>query len=182
MKISYLFLCLALTFAFTSCKKDDDSPGDPNAYDNPGSLTAASSTVYFRCKVDGQDWEATAVLGAHTEQTQTGTTVRQYTLKGQQDDANYIQFALQWYKSDDFVPGSYDYNLGGNDVYGTMIMGYQDQSWTLVTDSVPTANVTISTQNGNRTTGTFHARITNYQGDTLQLTDGAYGSDNIIFN
>lgn len=172
-----LLAILALLLSFTACGSDNPiTPGD----DNLGVANPASSSINFFAKVDGADWEATEVTAVqHDGAGGTGSNVRQFTIKGENEAGDVIQFVLQRNTSEAFGPGIYKVDhvpSGTDDYFVTFLYSGGGQNFQTI-QGMSTGEIEITKISGKQVEGTFQAELQDFSGGSLKITEGTFMSD-----
>ncbi len=174
----FSMLLLALVFSLSSCNK---TVVDPTPVDTFGLPNPASSSVYMTAKIDGKTWEADEVLALQSRVP--GSTIYQYTIKGTLGD-DVLQFTLQrpMENMGRFESGSYD--VASSQTAGKYIVVFlhttANGSYQPQPDTVAQGVITIDKASGNTTEGTFEVTMSDFQGGTLEITEGRFKSDKYL--
>lgn len=176
MKSRILFsltLLIAFSLAFTGCNKDKDDPGNDNTL---GTIQDASSNIFFRCKIDGADFEANQVQAFQTNGQGTATSLWQYQIYATGDNDAYFQVGIQNLKFDKVGAQAYDMEMPSQDYTVSIIYNDGTTSWSAVGGSQNPGEFNISTISGTSTTGSFNF-IMNASGAQKAITEGSYGTN-----
>ena len=173
-KVSQTLLLLSaiLFIGLTGCKKSDDG-GTADA----GQKTAANSSIFMTANLNGEPWAAEFVTAVQF--AALGSDNWEYSIKGENAAGDEIlQFALITLQGEQFGADTYNFGGPGADAGGTVLFMRPGENWVLENDTVHTAQVVISDVGGDRTSGTFSARLMDGLGGTIEVTEGVFESNN----
>lgn len=176
MKSRILFtltLLIAFSMAFTGCKKDKDDPGNDNTL---GTIQDANSNIFFRCKIDGVDYEADQVQVFQTNGQGTATSLWQYQVYAPVEGGAYFQIAIQNLEFNKVTARTYDMETQTQEFTVSVIYNDGTTNWSAVSGAQIPGQWIISTISGTNTTGSFNFTM-NAQGAQKVITDGSYGTN-----
>jgi hypothetical protein len=168
-----LTLLLSLSMVFTSCKKDKDDPGNDNTL---GTIVDVGGNIFFRCKIDGTDFEATQLQVFQTNGQGTATSLWQYHVYAPGPNGSYFQIALQNLKFEKVTAQAYDMEVQTQDFTISAIYFDGTKNWSAAGGAQIPGEWKISTISGNSTTGTFNF-TGSASGDQKVVTAGSYGTN-----
>jgi hypothetical protein len=175
MKTSKFFLLLipALLWLSTACKPDN--PLDPNDTTD-GTKTAVSSQIKMSAKVDGADFQAEYVTAVQTHVRLTD--VYQYTIKGETDAGEEIQFVIQRI-GEKIVPGTYEVEITNAEgiIYLTNYKPAGEQSfYNPATGNI--GQIKIDKATSSETSGSFNFQVIRGSSESKTITEGTFTSNN----
>lgn len=170
-------LLMSFSLLFVAC-------GDPmqgNA--DPGSATPAGPNVSFTAEVDGAVYESSLITAVQTHYTTAQGRGHQLILTGEHEDGRLINFSLQRFSNEAFVPGTYEFKLG-NSHGATYVVSYKlsDDDSRLWDPAGDSGFLTIDKMTDSMLSGSFE--LTLYRltpagaQDPVRITNGRFTTNN----
>lgn len=170
------FLIAVLALSLFACNKTD--PRD-DAYDNPGSTTPVSSTVYFEAELNGVAWSATTVLVAQNVISSGGLTTGSLLFSGENGDES---MGVTMTNRGRINEGTYEIvRQDSSDHFMNFLYGSNDFAYSMPLSTPDQKNfIKIDKISGTNFEGTFGGiLIEGLSGnDTIVITNGRFKSDN----